>query len=70
MEYLQEAGVFIRLKELMTIFPRIKQGEQTMNGEELQVLMKMEKALYEYLSVEEAENLMHIPGSLGKGDGR
>lgn len=54
----------------MTIFPRIKQGEQTMNGEELQVLMKMEKALYEYLSVEEAENLMHIPGSLGKGDGR
>jgi hypothetical protein len=70
MEYLQEAGVFISLEELAAIFPRLKQGEGGMNREERRVLTKLEKALYEYLSVEEAEKLLHIPGSPGKGDGR
>jgi hypothetical protein len=70
MEYLQEAGVFISLGELTAIFPRIKRGERDMNREELRVLTKLEKALYEYLSVEEAEKLLGVPGSLGKGDGR
>jgi hypothetical protein len=63
MEYPQDAGVFIGLWELMTIFPRIKQEEAVMNSEERQVLMKMEKTLYEYLSVEKVEELLHIPGS-------
>jgi hypothetical protein len=62
MEYPQDAGVFIGLRELMTIFPRIKQEEAVMNSEERQVLMKMEKTLYEHLSVEKVEELLHIPG--------
>jgi hypothetical protein len=70
MEYSPDAGVFISLRELMVIFPMLKMGEHTMNPVERQILMKLEKTLYEYLSVEEAEELMHVPGSLGKGDGR
>jgi hypothetical protein len=70
MKYPQEAGVFIGLRELMTVFPRIKREEYAMNPAERQVLMKLEQVLYENLSVEEVEELIHIPGSLGKGDGR
>jgi hypothetical protein len=70
MDYPQGAGVFIGLDDLVAIFPRIKQGEPAMNSAERQTLAKLEKALYEYLSVEEAEELLRIPGSYGKGDGR
>jgi hypothetical protein len=70
MDYPQGAGVFISLEELAAIFPRIKQGEPAMNGAERQALAKLETALYEYLSIEEAEELMRIPGSHGTGDGR
>ncbi|MDR0386395.1 MAG: hypothetical protein LBH57_00005 [Treponema sp.] len=70
MDYPQGAGVFIGLTELMAIFPRIKKGERAMAEEERRVLTKMEKALYEYLSVEEAEELLYGSAGRGKGDGR
>jgi hypothetical protein len=70
MDYPQGAGVFISLEELAAIFPRIKQGEPAMNGAERQALAKLEKALYEHLSVEEAEKLMRIPGSHGREGSR
>ncbi|MDR0377197.1 MAG: hypothetical protein LBH70_05330 [Spirochaetaceae bacterium] len=70
MRHSQEAGVFIGLRELITIFPRIKGGEYTMNPAERQVLMKIEKVLYEYLTVEEVENLARIPGCPREGDGQ
>jgi hypothetical protein len=57
MRYPQDAGVFIDFGELLAIFPRIKRGEYTMNPAERQVLTKLEKVLYEYLTVEEVENL-------------
>lgn len=70
MDYSPEAGAFISLREIKAIFPYLKQREHTLNSGERQVLIKLEQTLYEYLSVDEAEELMHIPGSLGKGDGR
>jgi hypothetical protein len=60
-DYPQEAGVFFTLRELMAIFPRLKRGEQSMNLPERQALLKLEKVLYEYLSVEEAEALLCGP---------
>jgi hypothetical protein len=61
-----EAGVFINLRELMAVFPYLKQREHSMNSGERQVLIKLEQTLYEHLSVDEAENLIRISG---KGDG-
>jgi hypothetical protein len=70
MEHPQEAGVFITLQELSALFPRLKRAEHTMNSAERHVLIKLERTLYEYLSVSEAEELIQVIGSLGKGDGR
>jgi hypothetical protein len=70
MEYPQEAGVFITLGELISLFPRFKRAEHILNPAERQVLIKLEQTLYEYLSVDEAEELIQAFGSLGKGDGR
>ncbi|MDR0759227.1 MAG: hypothetical protein LBF74_03855 [Treponema sp.] len=69
MRYPQDAGVFIGFGELLAIFPRIKRGEYTMNPAERQVLTKLEKVLYEYLTVEEVENLGIVSGSRVKGEG-
>ncbi|MDR2247739.1 MAG: hypothetical protein LBE17_13895 [Treponema sp.] len=69
MRYPQDAGVFIGIGELLAIFPRIKRDEYTMTPAERQVLTKLEKVLYEYLTVEEVENLMVVSGSRVKGEG-
>jgi hypothetical protein len=61
MEHTHEAGAFLSLRELMILFPRLKNMEHTLKQEERQVLMKFEKTLYEHLSVKEVEELLQ-PG--------
>ncbi|GHU84088.1 hypothetical protein FACS189473_0370 [Spirochaetia bacterium] len=58
MEHTQEAGVFLSLGELETIFPRLKNIEHALDQTERKVLLKFEKTLYEHLSVKEVEELL------------
>jgi hypothetical protein len=70
MERIQEAGAFLSLRELKTIFPRLKKIEHTLDQGERQVLLKFEKALYEHLSVKEVEELLRSgPAASGFEDG-
>jgi hypothetical protein len=53
-----EAGVFLTLQELKTVFPGIKRDEGVLSPAEQAILQKIEKKLYEYLSIEEMEDLL------------
>ena len=46
----------LTLEELLVLFPLLKKNEALLNIKERQILVKLEKKLYEQLSIEEIEN--------------
>jgi hypothetical protein len=54
-------------EELLSIFPGLKQSEAAMNVPERAVLLRMEKFLYQNLSVEELETLTGCAGPCENG---
>jgi hypothetical protein len=46
----------LTLDELLVLFPLLKKNEENLNSKERIILAKMEKTLYEHLSIEEIEN--------------
>jgi len=58
-------GIFLTMEELSAIFPRLKKNEASMDSRERQVLNRIERVLYEHLSIEDLEN--RLRGSFGYG---
>jgi hypothetical protein len=58
-----QKGVFLSLNELLVVFPRLKRLEAVLEKDERTVLIKMEKVLYEHLSISEMEKCL---GSVDK----
>jgi hypothetical protein len=54
-----QKGVFLTLNELLAVFPRLKRLEAVLEKDERVVLIKMEKVLYEYLSISEIEKCLN-----------
>ncbi|MDR2094453.1 MAG: hypothetical protein LBP76_02910 [Treponema sp.] len=61
-----EDGVFLTIPELKAIFSRLKQLENTegieMRGPEREGLLKIERFLYDHLSIQEVEKLIGSSG--------
>ena len=53
-----ESGVFLSLEELMVLFPLLKKSEALLNNKERRLLVKIEKNLYEHLSIAEIERYL------------
>ncbi|MDR2143718.1 MAG: hypothetical protein LBP29_05060 [Treponema sp.] len=53
-----QEGVFFTLDELLAIFPRLKHVEAVLKKDERAVLIRMEKVLYEHLSINEIEKCL------------
>jgi hypothetical protein len=63
MENFLHDGIVLTLEECKTLFPRLKGLENTLLAPEREILLKMEKVLYEHLSIQEVENLFYnFPG--------
>ena len=45
----------LTIEELLVLFPLLKKNEEHLTGKERSILVKMEKTIYEHLSVEEIE---------------
>ncbi|MDR2393496.1 MAG: hypothetical protein LBD93_05005 [Treponema sp.] len=58
MEYKHDGGVFFTFNELKALFPQLKKGENTLLPAEREVLLKIERILYEQLSIQEMEGLL------------
>jgi hypothetical protein len=56
----EEAGVFLTLQDLETVFPLLKKEENLLSPAEQAIFLKIEKKLYEYLSIEEMEDLLKV----------
>jgi hypothetical protein len=54
---LKKAGAFFTTDELLAVFPRLKRQEASLKAKERMVLLKMEKILYEHVSVQELEEI-------------
>ena len=51
---------FLSLEELLLLFPIIKKNESYLSSQERQVLVKIEKILYEKLSIAEIEKKLGV----------
>jgi hypothetical protein len=60
------AGLFLTLEELSALFPWLQKNEDRMDIRERQVLNRIERTLYEHLSIDEIENQL-TRGSAGYG---
>ena len=54
----EEAGVYLTLKDCTVLFPRIKGIESSLSKEERMIMLRIEKVLYENLSIREMEELL------------
>ena len=54
----QSAGVFLTLEDLETLFPLLKKNEAHLTVKERHLFIKIEKKLYENLSIGELERFM------------
>ena len=59
---LPPVGIFLALDELLVLFLLLKKNEALLSSKERQLLVKMEKTLYEHLSISEIES--HLGGAL------
>jgi hypothetical protein len=50
-----QGGAFFTLWELLAVFPRLKRAEAVLEKDERAVLLRIEKVLYECLSIGEIE---------------
>jgi hypothetical protein len=55
---MDEAGIFLSIQELLVFFPRLKRLEAELTEKERFILHKIEKTLYQCLSVEEIEKTL------------
>jgi hypothetical protein len=51
----QPEGAFFSLEELLAIFPRLKQSEEILTVPERSFLRRVEKTLYQHLSIQDIE---------------
>ncbi|MCL1814945.1 MAG: hypothetical protein FWG27_03875 [Treponema sp.] len=52
----QGEGIFFTLEELLVLFPLLKKNEPLLSDKERQMLVKIEKIIYEHLSIAEIES--------------
>ncbi|MDR2184789.1 MAG: hypothetical protein LBO80_03845 [Treponema sp.] len=57
----RQEGIFLPLKDCIALFPRLKRDEAILTVSERGALLKIEKVLYNYLSIQEVENLLYAP---------
>jgi hypothetical protein len=50
-------GLFLSLEELCLLFPKLKKNEAHLDVSERALLLRMERVLYENLSIQELETL-------------
>jgi hypothetical protein len=55
-EKLLQKGTFFSFEELLILFPLLKKNEALLSNQERTILVKIEKTLYEHLSIAEMEN--------------
>ena len=60
-----EPGVFLTLNDCTALYPRYKENEPFLSEEERKVLLRIEKLLYGFLSINEMEELIG-KGSAGR----
>ena len=53
-----EKGVFLSLGEARHLFPLLKKEESSISKEQRAIMLKIEKVLYENLSIREMEELL------------
>jgi len=58
-------GLFLTLEELSVIMPWLQKNEEKLGVRERQILNRMERILYEHLSIEDIEK--YVRGSAGYG---
>jgi hypothetical protein len=58
----REPGIFFTIEEMLSVFPRLKKNEALLDFSERPVLLKIERFLYQNLSVEELESLSEKSG--------
>ena len=54
----EHSDFFLSLEELLTLFPLLKKYESILNIKQRQILVKIEKNLYENLSIAEIESYL------------
>jgi hypothetical protein len=54
----EETGIFLSLAECTVLYPKLKENEANLSKDERKVLLKIEKLLYEHLSVGEMHDLL------------
>jgi len=57
------AGINFTLEELLVLFSLLKKNEALLNAKERRLLVKIEKSLYEHLSIADIEN--RLGGAIG-----
>jgi hypothetical protein len=55
---------FLSLGELKAIFPRLKKDEDSLTLSERQVLTRIERTLYDHLSIQEIESTLQEVGGI------
>ncbi|MDR1107546.1 MAG: hypothetical protein LBL19_00765 [Spirochaetaceae bacterium] len=58
---METAEAFLKLEDLLTIFPLLKNREDRLTVSEYAVLNQIEKILYDHLSVQEIESRLENP---------
>ena len=67
----EAAGVFLSLNDCTVLFPRLKENEVSLSKGERMLLRRIEKVLYENLSIREIEALLEkgaLPEEAGSND--
>ena len=54
----------LTMDELLILFPLLKKNEANLSAKERHILVKIEKALYEHLSIEEIEGHLSLSPKL------
>lgn len=58
MKNTEEINIPLNFQELKLLFMRLKREENTLSAAEQEILLKIEKKLYQTISVQDAEKLM------------
>lgn len=55
----KEDVLYLSLNECIALFPGLKEKESSLSKEERKILLRLEKVLYENLSINEMEELLY-----------
>ena len=56
----EEPGIFLSLEELLTLFPLLKKNEALLKNSERQLFVKIEKKLYDNISIADLESRLGL----------